>query len=144
MDKAGKWLVLVPRILLGLLFFASGIMGLFNFAEQPEGTPEGIAFIGAMMDTGYLFQLLKITEIACGAALLSGFFVPLALVVITPVVVNIAAYHIFLDPSGQGLGVVAVMVALYGFLTYKHWGVYQTVLQVKPTLAAAPETASAD
>ena len=50
---------LVARILLGLMFFVFGLNGFLNFLEQPEGTPEGEAFITALVDTGYLMTLIK-------------------------------------------------------------------------------------
>ena len=133
MGNSGGLAILISRILFGLVFVAFGIIGLFQIGEQPEPAPEAGAFVEAMMETGYLFQMVKITEIACGAALLSGFFVPLALIVITPIVVNIAAFHIFLDPSGQGLAVTAVIVALLAYLTYKHWDTYKPLVRAKPS-----------
>src|SRR5438132_7666163 len=88
------------RILLGLVFFVFGLNGFLHFIPQPpmEGPPA--QFIGAMLATGYLFPLLKTTEVLGGLLLLSGRLVPLALTVLAPVVVNIVAFHLFLAPSG--------------------------------------------
>ena len=49
--------------------------------------------MGALMDTGYLWPLIKVTEIVCGVLLILGMFVPLALVVLAPVVLNILLFH---------------------------------------------------
>jgi hypothetical protein len=60
--------------------------------------------------TGYFFPLLKATEVLAGALLLSGLFVPLALTLLAPIIVNIAAFHLFLAP-GNYLVVGLILVA---------------------------------
>ncbi|HET6343303.1 MAG TPA: DoxX family protein, partial [Myxococcota bacterium] len=65
--------------------------------------------LGALAATGYMFPLLKATETLMGALLLANLAVPFALVVLAPIVVNIAAFHLALAP--EGLGVVVAIVA---------------------------------
>lgn len=122
----------IARVLLGLVFFVFGLNGFLNFLEPPEMTPEAEAFITALADTGYLLYLLKFVETLCGAMLLAGLFAPLALILLTPIVINIAAFHIFLDPAAQGLVTVVVILALHIFLTTQFWSVYKPVLVVRP------------
>ncbi len=129
---------LVARILLGLMFFVFGLNGFLNFLEQPEGTPEGEAFIAALSDTGYLMTMVKVIETACGALLLAGYFVPLALVLLAPIIVNILGFHIFLDPSGQGLGMAIVILVLHLFVTSQHWSAYGPLLVAKAGGSEAP------
>jgi hypothetical protein len=83
---------------------------------MPEGA---MAFGGALLKTGYMFPLIKGTEVAAGALLLANRFVPLALTVLAPVVVNIFAFHALLAP---GLGVASFIVVLQLYLawTYRH------------------------
>ena len=131
----------VARILLGLMFFVFGLNGFLNFLEQPEGTPEGEAFITSLIDTGYLMTMVKVIETACGALLLAGYFVPLALVLLAPIIVNILGFHVFLDPSGQGLGMAIVILVLHLFVTSQHWKVYAPLLVAK---ADASEVATGD
>src|ERR1051326_1850136 len=73
-----KHLPTLARILLGLVFLVFGLDGFFHYIPQPkEVPPEGaMAFGMAMMKTGYLFQLVKGTEAACGALLLVNLFAP--------------------------------------------------------------------
>jgi hypothetical protein len=62
--------------------------------------------------------MVKFTEVVAGALLLSNRFVPLALALLAPVVVNIVAFHAFLAPSGvvPALVILAVEIALaYGY-----------------------------
>ena len=104
--------VLVARILLGLLFTVFDLNGFLNFLPAPE-IPEGaMAFMGGLGSTGYFFPLLKITEIFGGLCLLTGMFVPLGLILLAPIIVNIAAYHLFLDQAGLPMvfGIVAMEI----------------------------------
>ena len=111
----------IARILLGLLFFITGLNGFLNFLPQPKAPmPEGAAALaGAMMKSGYLFRLVMATQLVSGALLLSNRFVPLALALLAPVVVNILAFHVFLAPSGTGLAIVVVALELYLAWAYR-------------------------
>jgi hypothetical protein len=126
-----KWATTGARLLLGLTFFVFGLNGFLNFIPPPSGhVPEGaMAFGGAIFQTGYLWQLLKGTEVLVGALLLANRFVPLALVIIAPVVVNIFAFHLFLEPSG--LALAAAIVALELFLAWSYRAAFRGVLVAK-------------
>ena len=63
-----------------------------------------IAFFGGLMKTGYMMPLIFGTQVLVGALLLSNRFVPLALALIAPVIVNIVAFHAFLAPLRGGYG----------------------------------------
>jgi len=123
-------ITLGARIILGLIFFVlGGLNGFFQFIPMPEPSPEGMAFLGSLMKTDYFFPLLKVTEITAGAFLLTGFFAPLALVLLAPIIVNIIFYHLFLDP--QGLPLAVIMVALEVFLIYSYWLFFKGMLTRK-------------
>lgn len=87
------------RLLLGLLFFVFGLNGFLHFLPQPPMPAGALPFLGGLAGAGYFFPLLKATEITAGVLLLSNRFVPLALTLLAPIVVNIAAFHVFLAPS---------------------------------------------
>ena len=107
-------LTLIARVLLGLIFFVFGIAGLFNLIPPPEHLPENMeVYMKGMMATGYFFQLVKGTEIVCGALLLLGVFVPLALVVLAPIVLNIFLVHAFMAPEGLAMAVVIGALEVY-------------------------------
>lgn len=92
------------RVLTGLLFFASGLANLLNLTPQPS-LPEGAAaFAGALMKTGYMLPLIFGTQFIVGTLLLANRFVPLALALLAPFVVNSLAFHAFLDRSGTAPG----------------------------------------
>src|SRR6185436_13940193 len=115
------------RCALGFVFFSAGLMGLLNVMPPPsEPMPPGaLAFGAAMMGTGYLFPLIKGTETLAGALLLSNRFVPLALTLLAPVLVNIVAFHSMLSP---GLGLPLTVLALQLYLAYSYRAQYRGVL----------------
>jgi putative oxidoreductase len=107
-------LPMIARILLGLLYLVPGILGLFNLMPPPENLSEKMmAFSSGLMAAGYFFPLLKITEIVCGLLLLTGMFVPLALVILAPITIHIFMVHAFLAPDGLILAVVLVALQIY-------------------------------
>ncbi len=105
---------IAARLLLGFVFFASGLVGLLNLVPTPPDLPEKLqAFNAGMMAAGYFFPLVKATEAVCGLMLLSGYFVPLALVVLAPVMLNIFLVHAFLAPSGVPLALIMGGLMIY-------------------------------
>lgn len=107
-------LPLIARVLLGLVMFLSGLAGLLNLVPPPPDMPEKLmTFMNGMMVTTYFMPLLKAVETVCGLMLLSGFFVPLALVVLAPIVIHIFLVHAFLQPSGLPLAVILGVLMLY-------------------------------
>src|ERR1700682_5528028 len=128
----GRHLPTVGRVLLGLIFFVFGLNGFLNFLPQPSNVPEGaLAFAGALFKTGYMFPLLKGTEVIVGALLLSNRFVPLALALVAPIVVNIFAFHAFLAPAG--LGLAAVIVGLEVYLAWAYRDAFRPMLAARVT-----------
>jgi uncharacterized membrane protein YphA (DoxX/SURF4 family) len=100
-------MTLGARLIIGLIFFVFGLNGFLNFIPVPESLPQNmVTFTNGLMVTVYFFPLLKGTEVVCGALLLSGFFVPLALVVLAPIILNIFMVHAFMAPEGVVLALV--------------------------------------
>jgi putative oxidoreductase len=126
-------LTLVIRILLGLVFVASGIVGLLNIVPPPEDLPENLkAFNAGLMASVYFMPLLKATEVVCGLFLIAGFFVPLALVVLAPIVLNIFFVHAFLAPQGLPIAVViGVFLAYLAFFAEPYASVVRQLFRPK-------------
>ncbi|MBL9202958.1 MAG: DoxX family membrane protein [Opitutaceae bacterium] len=117
-----RFFPVIARVLLGLVFFVFGLNGFLWFIPQPpaDQMPKALVdFSTAMMNTGFLFQLVKGTEVAMGLLLLMNRFVPLALVVLAPVIVNIVLVHVLLAPSGTAMAVVILGLELYLAWAYR-------------------------
>jgi uncharacterized membrane protein YphA (DoxX/SURF4 family) len=132
------------RILLGLVFFVFGLNGFLHFLPQPPMPAAAGAFVGGLASAGYFFPLLKGTEVVAGILLLSNRFVPLALTVLAPIVVNIVAFHVLLAPSP---GMVALLLGAEIYLAWVYRGAFRSVLAARtaPTSrsTAAPRTSDA-
>lgn len=103
----------VARIVLGFAFLVFGLNGFLHFLPQPPMSGPPADFAGALAATGYMFPLIKGTEVVTGALLLLGRYVPLALTILAPVVVNILGFHAFLAPAGLGLPIVLTALGIY-------------------------------
>jgi uncharacterized membrane protein YphA (DoxX/SURF4 family) len=128
-------LIIAARVVLGLAFFVFGLNGFLHFIPQPPISGPPADFLGAMIATGYLFSLLKATEVVCGALLLAGRFVPLALTMLAPVLVNIVFFHAFLEPAMIGLPLVLVAIEIY--LAWVYRSALRPMLQARVTPDAA-------
>lgn len=124
----------VARYFLGAVFFVFGLNGFFQFIQLPPMPPDAGAFLGAMVKTGYLMTLVKVTEVVCGALLLANLFVPLALVMLTPVVLNIFLFHAFLTPPKDTVGAVIFLV-VHLFLIWQYRNHYKPLFAAKATTA---------
>ncbi len=100
----------VTRVLQGLIFFVFGLNGFLNFLPMPPMAPEAMNFFTAMMATGYFFPVLKGTEVLAGLLLLSNRFVPLALILLAPIVVQICLFHTFVEKSGLPMALALVVL----------------------------------
>src|ERR1700740_3795610 len=98
---------LIARLLLGLIFFVFGLNGFLNFLNMGP-MPTGLAgqFMGALFLSHY-YWVVAALQIAGGLLLLVNRFVPLALVLLGPVIVNILCYHLFLNHAGVAPAIVA-------------------------------------
>jgi uncharacterized membrane protein YphA (DoxX/SURF4 family) len=113
MSLISRKLPTVARVLLGAVFFVFGLNGFFHFLPQPPAPARAMAFAGALAATGYFFPLLKATEVVAGALLLAGAFVPFALTLLAPIIVNIVAFHAFLAPGNYAVVGLVLAAEIY-------------------------------
>ena len=116
-----KIVLLIARLLLGLIFLVFGLNGFLNFLSMGP-MPTGLAgqFIGALFLSHY-YWVVAVLQIAGGLLLLANRFVPLALVLLGPIIVNIICYHVFLNHIGAGLAAVVTIlwfIVFYGKRQY--------------------------
>ena len=130
--------MIIVRTLMGLLLVFSAVayflmvMGVMPMPDIPPGPLK--TFNEGLAASGYFFTLLKITELVCGLLLLIGRFVPLALVIISPVIVNIVLTHAFLAPEGVVPGLFLALANIY--LAYYYRDAFKPLLTSSYTPAA--------
>ena len=115
-----KILVLISRILLGLIFVVFGLNGFLHFI--PATMPPGLAgqFAGALFQSHYVLVVSAI-QVLGGVLLLVNRYVPLALTLLGPVVVNILLFHLLMFPQGLAPAVVAAILWLIRFFRYRQY-----------------------
>ena len=133
MNVVTRSLPTAGRIGLGLVFTVFGLNGFLHFLPQPPAPEAAGNFIGALVATGYMLPLIKGVEVVSGLLLLSGRFVPLALTLLAPIIVNIVAFHVVLAPGGLAIALFVLAVELY--LAWTHRAAFRTVLSAR----SAPE-----
>jgi uncharacterized membrane protein YphA (DoxX/SURF4 family) len=124
-----KTMATIARVLLGLLFAVFGANGFLHFLP-PMPMPAGaISFFGALGATGYMLPLVFATQVVAGILLVVGVFVPLALTLLAPVIVNIFFFHLFLAPGGLPLAIVVIVLEL--FLVWTHRSSFRALLSAR-------------
>jgi len=113
-----KYIIIIARILLGLIFAVFGSNAFLHFIPMPPMQGQAGAFIGALISSGYIYAIAAI-QVLGGLLLLSGRFAPLGLTLLGPVIVNIVLYHIFLDTAGLPMAVCIVIFALFLLWAYR-------------------------
>lgn len=111
-----KVALIIVRVLLGLLFLFSAAAYFFELVPVPEIEGDLKIFNEGLEASGYLMPLVKVVELLCAIAFLSGRFVPLATVALFPISLNIFLVHAFLAPEGLPVAVFVLLGNL--FLAY--------------------------
>jgi putative oxidoreductase len=102
-----KATILVQRVF-GFCFLAFGLNGFVHFIPHLGMRNAALEFFLGLAATGYMLPLLYMTQAAAGALLLVSFYVPLALAMLAPIVINILLFHVFLAPAGLPVALMLV------------------------------------
>jgi putative oxidoreductase len=104
----------IARYLLGLVFTIFGLNGFLNFIPPMPIPPLALQFIGPLMQSHFMVFVF-VVELAGGLLLLANQYVPLALALLGPVIVNILLFHILMAPGGLP---PALVVAILWFVLF--------------------------
>ena len=113
-------------VLLGAIFISFGLNGFFDFFKIPT-TPRGDFFLGYLKANDWIYPMIKSVEIAAGLMFLTRSYVPLAAILLAPILANIVAFHICLDLVGLPFAIL--LVAFYLYITYCHRDLFKKFLQ---------------
>src|SRR3954452_23143362 len=115
-----KYVIVIARVLLGLVFVVFGSNAFFKFmGPPPEMHGQAGAFITALMSSGYMY-VIAVLQVLGGLCLLLGArFVPLGLTLLGPVIVNIILFHVFLEPPGLPMSLVIAALSLFLLWVYR-------------------------
>jgi len=109
---------LIARYLLGFIFLVFGLNGFLHFIPMPP--PPGLAgqFMGALFLSHYLVPIFLL-QLISAILLLAGRYVPLALSLLAPVIVNIILFHALMAPSGLPLALVVTVLWILTFVSVR-------------------------
>jgi len=128
-------LVTAVRLLLGTDLLVNGInwwiklIGPYPSISDYRHHPPPADFVGAMIETGIIFHIVKATELLTGLALLTNRFVPLMLVVVVPITVpvfvvdDLISHHLRAKIMGTGA------LVMNTFLVLAYLSRYRSMLQ---------------
>ncbi len=133
-----KIAVTISRILLGLVFFASGISVFLPVPMPPP--PPGLAgeFTGVFFKSHYVL-FVDAFQLLAGLMLLTNRFVPLALAVLSAIIANILIFHITMGLAG--LPIALVVAALWGVVARQYWSRFAPLFIPRADWDAAPAAA---
>lgn len=118
------------RILLGAMMVFFGLNKFTHWVQPPlEGEALDFMIQLSTAGGGYIMKIVAIVEIVTGLLFLVGFFVPLAAVLLFPIMLNAFLFHLVLDPAGIGGAAVALLMNVYLFFAYKE--VFSDLLKAK-------------
>lgn len=115
-----KYVIVIVRVLLGLLFVVFGLNGFLHFmGPMPEMQGQAGAFITALASSGYIYVIALLQVLGGLCLLLGARFVPLGLTLLGPVIVNIVLFHVFLEPAGLVMSLAISAMALFLLWIYR-------------------------
>jgi putative oxidoreductase len=103
----------IIRFLLGIMVLVFGLNKFLQFMPMPSLPASAGEFMGALVNSGYIFPVIAIVEIGTGILLLINKFKALALIVLFPVLLNAFLFHVFLDFAGIGGAALAIIMNVF-------------------------------
>jgi putative oxidoreductase len=109
----------VIRYLFGAAMTFFGISNLFQLLPPHQFPEEAGRLMQAFTDSGYILQAVGLTQLLLGIALLLNRFIPLALLLFAPVVVNVLLFHLFLDVKSILMAMPVIGITTFLFVYNK-------------------------
>jgi len=104
----------VARYLMGLMFTVFGLNGFLQFLPMQPMPEQAGKFMGLLASSHYMIPVFAL-QVVGGVLLLAGRYVPLALTLLAPVIVNILLFHFLMAPAGIGRGLLVTLCWLAVF-----------------------------
>lgn len=115
-----KIAVLICRLLLGVMFVIFGTNILFPFLPMPPMPPSDATTFATILTTHKYMAFVGVIQLVSGILLLVGRYVPLALTMLGPVIVNILLFHFLLE-GGTGVfpGLLTLLLEIFLIVVYR-------------------------
>jgi putative oxidoreductase len=113
-----KIAVLIARLLLGLIFVFFGANGFLQFLPAPPMPPGPVGQFFSVFFQSHWVLVVSGFQVVAGLLLLVNRYVPLALALLAPILVNIWCYHLLLSMANWPLALVATVLWIFLFVRY--------------------------
>lgn len=123
-----KIVISALRVMYGAIFFIFGLNGFLSLIPVPPMGDEANHFWQALLQTGYMVPMWKAVEMITGFAIIFNLFKPLALIVLSPVLINIFFFHLYLDQEHLFLPIA--LIICHCFFLYQKRSSYTDLLKV--------------
>lgn len=139
MSALAVWGPRVARVLLGLIFFVFGLNFFVPFIPMtpPPMDAAATSFMTGLEASRYIMPIVKTIEVVAGLALLVNRFVPMALILLAPIIINIAGVHFLLIPN---YGMPIFLLILEAYLAWSYRAAFAPLFQAKAAPVGAPAT----
>jgi putative oxidoreductase len=114
-----KYVIIIVRILLGLVFVVFGSNAFLHFIPMPPMQGDAGAFIGALAHSGYIYVIAALQVLGGLCLLIGSRLVAPGLTLLGPVIVNIVLYHLFMDRSGLIMAAIIGVLSLFLLWVYR-------------------------
>ena len=113
-----KIIAIIARFLLGFIFLVFALNGFLHFI--PASLPSGTAgqFVGALFVSHYLVVVFLL-QLVAAVLLLINRYVPLALTLLAPIIVNILLFHLLMALNGLPLALVVTVLWIVVYLSVR-------------------------
>ncbi len=127
MNLRNRKFVRIIQILFGLYLVFFGLIGYFFELPAPQYNEAGLAFIGALFNTGYMFHLMSLVFVLSGLMFILNRASAFGAVLLAPITFNILLFHIFLDFTNFFLALIPIILNVY--LLVIHWPRYKLMFE---------------
>jgi putative oxidoreductase len=129
---AMKIAILIARILLGIVFFGSGVVGLLKLGKMGGMPADATTFLNLMVAHNFT-TFVALLMLIGGLLLLVGRFVPIGLVLLGPILVNILLFHLLFRAPGIATGLVCTVLEV--FLIWAYRSCFEGLFAAKPKIS---------
>ena len=118
----------IARVILGLIFLVFGLNGFLHFIPMPPPTGTAAEFVYGLVKAHYFLPFMAFIQVISGVLLLSGAYVPFALLLLFPITLNILFFHLDLAPAGLGMAVLIMAANI--LLAIYYWPAYKPIFKI--------------
>ncbi len=131
-----KVAILTVRILMGLIFLVAGANHIVPFFPMPA-LPGDIGVLTTILMTHKFLAVVGLFQVVGGLLLLVGRFVPLALTILGPIVVNIFLITVMIQHGSPVVGLV--LIAMEAFLIFAYRFAFAGIFSAGPRVVGSPK-----